>query len=157
LPPPNVSPFTETSFDALPAHAGVPGSAPLRPLGKARPTVEGTDPASWEWRDSRDVLSAAPEFHSLLLDNDMRVLATRIGPGETVPLHTHRWPSILYVLSAGHFVRRDCEGRVLSDTRGTGTLPEPGTCVWITSIPPHTVENVDGTEIRLLNVELKRG
>jgi len=61
--------------------------------------VEGTDPASWEWRDSRDVLSAAPEFHSLLLDNDdMRVLATRIGPGETVPLHTHRWPSILYVL-----------------------------------------------------------
>ena len=89
-------------------------------------------------------------------NDDVRVLETRIGPGETVPVHTHRWPSVLYVLSTGHFVRRDDAGSVLSDTRATGTLPEPGTAVWIAAMPPHTVENVDSSEIRLLNVELKR-
>jgi hypothetical protein len=108
--------------------------------------------------DSLDALVAAPEFHSLLLENDdVRVLETRIGPGETVPLHTHCWPSVLHILSAGHFVRRDDGGRVLTDTRATDMLPEPGTTLWVAPMPPHTVENVDRSEIRLLNVELKHG
>ena len=116
------------------------------------------DAEIWKWPDSLDALMAAPEFHSLLLENDdVRVLETRIAPGETVPLHTHRWPSVLYVLSAGHVVRRDDEGRLLSDTRATGTLPELGTTIWMAAMPPHTVENTDSSEIRLLNVELKRG
>lgn len=116
------------------------------------------DAETWEWPDSLDALVAAPEFHRLLLENDdVRVLETRIAPGETVPAHTHRWPSVLYILSTGHVVRRDDEGRVLSDTRATDTLPEPGTTVWLAAMPPHTVENTDSSEIRLLNVELKRG
>lgn len=119
--------------------------------------MERVDAEIWEWPDSLDALAAAPEVHSLLLENDdVRVLETRIAPGETVPLHTHRWPSVLYVLSTGHVVRRDGEGRVLTDTRATDTLPELGTAVWLAAMPPHTVENVDSSEIRLLNVELKR-
>ena len=111
----------------------------------------------WEHPDSLDALMAAPAFHRLLLENDdVRVLETRIGPGETVPVHTHRWPSVLYILSTGHFVRRDDAGRVLSDTRATDTLPEQGAVIWIAAMSPHTVENVDSSEIRLLNVELKR-
>ncbi len=85
----------------------------------------------------------------------MRVLDTRIEPGETVPLHTHRWPAVLYVLASAHFVRRDDEGRLLSDSRPAGALPEPGTAFWTEAMAPHTVENVGGSEIRLLNVELK--
>ena len=54
-------------------------------------------------------------------------------------------------------VRRDDEGSVLSDTRAADAPPEPGAIVWITARPPHTVENVDNSEIRLLNVELKHG
>jgi len=120
--------------------------------------VGRADAEIWEWPDSLDALVAAPEFHRLLLENDdVRVLETRIGPGETVPVHTHRWPSVLYTLSTGHFVRRDGEGRVLSDTRATDTLPEPGTTVWVAAMPPHTFENVDSSEIRVLNVELKHG
>jgi quercetin dioxygenase-like cupin family protein len=111
----------------------------------------------WEWPDSLDALVAASEFHSLMFENEsVRMLATRIGPGETVPLHTHRWPSVLYVLSTAHFVRRDDQGRVLSDTRATGAVPETGTAVWTPAMPPHTLENVDGSEIRLLNIELKQ-
>jgi hypothetical protein len=120
--------------------------------------VGRADAEIWEWPDSLDALEAASEFHSLVLENDdVRVLDTRIGPGETVPLHTHRWPGVLYILAAGHFVRRDDEGRVLVDTRATDTSPASGTAVWTAAMPPHTFENVDSSEIRVLNIELKRG
>jgi hypothetical protein len=110
----------------------------------------------WEWPESLDALVAASAFHRLLLENDdVRVLDTRIGPGETVPVHTHRWPSVLYVLASAHFVRRDHEGGVLSDTRATDTLPEIGATILMAAMPPHTVENVDSSEIHMLNVELK--
>jgi quercetin dioxygenase-like cupin family protein len=113
---------------------------------------------AWEWPDSLDALAAAPGFHSLVFENDdVRVLETRIGPGETVPVHTHRWPSVLYVFSTGHVIRRDGEGRVLTDTRATDPLPALGSAFWIAAMPPHTVENVDSSEIRMLNVELKHG
>jgi len=112
----------------------------------------------WEWPASLDALVAAPEFHSLVFENDdVRVLDTRIGPGATVPVHTHRWPSILYMLCVEHHVRRDGEGTVLSDTRETGIPFEPGVAVPAAAMPPHTVENVGRSEIRMLNIELKHG
>jgi hypothetical protein len=120
--------------------------------------VGRADPEISEWPDVLDALTAAPEFHSLLLENDeVRVLDTRIGPGEKVPVHTHRWPSVLHVLATAHFVRRDDAGIVLTDTRATDTLPELGTTVWLAPMPPHSVENVDTSEIRVLTVELKHG
>ena len=115
------------------------------------------DTESWEYPDSLDAMVAAPESHRVLLENDdVRVLETTIHPGETVPLHTHRWPSVLYVIATAHHVRRDDAGSVFSDTRVAGAPPEPGTTLWLTPRPPHTVENVDDSEIRLLNVELKK-
>jgi hypothetical protein len=121
------------------------------------PLVRRADAETWEWPDSLDALAAAPEFHRLVFENDdVRVLETKIGPHESVPVHTHRWPSVLYIFSTGHFVRRDDEGRVLGDTRVTGTFPEGGTALWMAAMPPHTVENVDDVEIHMLNVELKR-
>jgi quercetin dioxygenase-like cupin family protein len=111
----------------------------------------------WEWPDSLDALVAASDFHRLVLEtDDVRVLETTIGPGETVPLHTHRWPSVLYTLASAHRVRRDGDGNVLTDTRGTDLGAEEGTALRTPAMPPHTVENVDSTEIRLLNIELKR-
>ena len=107
--------------------------------------------------DSLDAMAAAPESHRVLFENyDVRVLETTIHPGETVPLHTHRWPSVLYILATAHHVRRDDEGSVISDTRTAAAPPEPGTTMWLTARPPHTVENVGDSEIRLLNVELKK-
>ena len=118
--------------------------------------MDAADTEIWEHPDSLDALVAAPESHRVLLENDdVRVLETRIRPGETVPLHTHRWPSVLYILATGHHVRRDEEGGVISDTRAADAPPEPGTTMWLTARSPHTVENVDDSEIRLVNVELK--
>ena len=65
-----------------------------------------------------DALAAAPGFHRLAMENEhVRVLETRIEPGETVPMHTHWWPSANYVLSFGDFVRCDENGEVILDSR----------------------------------------
>jgi len=111
----------------------------------------------WTWPESLDALQAAPESHRLLFESDVvRVLETTIPPGETTPVHTHRWPGIQYFLSIGHFVRRDGEGATLVDTRDGGVLPQPGSAVWSEALPPHSLQNVDSSEIRVLGVELKR-
>jgi hypothetical protein len=111
----------------------------------------------WTWPDSLDALIAAPAHHALLFENDaVRVLETRIPPGELVPVHTHRWPSVLYVLSWSAFVRRDAAGTVLVDSRLVDPTGAPPSVVWSESLPPHSLENVGAREIRLVSVELKQ-
>jgi len=46
---------------------------------------------------------------------------------------------------------------LLVDTREGGALPQPGTSLWSGSLPPHTLENVDTSEIHVIGVELKSG
>lgn len=72
--------------------------------------------AVWPWDDSLDALVAAPEQHRLVFENaHVRVLDTRIAPGERTPVHTHCWPASHYVVSWSDFVRRDATGAVLVD------------------------------------------
>lgn len=110
----------------------------------------------WSWPPHLDALAAAPAYHALLFENDrVRVLDTRIPPGHTVPLHTHQWPSVLYVLSASDFVRRDADGRVLVDSRTASNAAAAAVALWSAPLPPHTLENVGDREIRVISVELK--
>jgi hypothetical protein len=77
------------------------------------------------WPDDLDALHAAPGHHTLLFENEsVRVLDTHVLAGQTVPLHTHRWPAALYILSWSHFVRRDGEGAILVDSRMGGEPAE---------------------------------
>ena len=79
----------------------------------------------WPWPDSLDALVAAPKHHKLLMEDDrVRVIHTRVLPGETVPLHTHRWPSVLILLGWSDCVRRDENGVVTYDSRTSGKGPE---------------------------------
>jgi hypothetical protein len=104
-----------------------------------------------------DALSAAPGHHTLLLENGrVRVLETRISPGELVPVHTHCWPSVLYVLSWSDFVRRDASGTVVLDSSMAGGLGSPPSVLWSDALPPHSLENVGAAEIRIISVELKQ-
>jgi hypothetical protein len=67
--------------------------------------------------------------HSLLFENDnVRVITTRIAPGEATALHTHCWPQVMIVDSFSDFIRRDDSGDVMADSRG-GPLPQPGRAV----------------------------
>lgn len=111
---------------------------------------------AWRWPDSLDALIAAPDHHSLLLeDSRVRVLHTKIPPGAIVPLHTHRWGGVVYVLSSSHFVRRDHDGNVLLDTRQENRPEQTDVAHWANPLPPHTVENVGDSDMSLLLFEMK--
>jgi len=105
--------------------------------------------------DELDALVAAPKYHSLLFENEfVRVLDTNVPPGETVPLHTHRWPSMLYLLSWSDFVRRDGEGNIVVDSRRISRTVQ-GSAVWSEPLAAHTLENVGEAELRVISVEVK--
>jgi hypothetical protein len=61
----------------------------------------------------------------------VRVLRVRIPPGQFVPVHTHRWPSVVYTLSAGDFIRRDGDGNLLWDSRDPEAPPDPPSVLWL--------------------------
>jgi hypothetical protein len=106
--------------------------------------------------DQLDALTAARETHSLVFENDdVRVIATRIAPGETTALHTHCWPQVMLVESFSDFIRRDDSGGVVADSRGA-PVPQPGAAVWLGALPPHTLENVGDEHIRVIGVEVKK-
>jgi len=108
------------------------------------------------WPPHLDALIAAPRHHTLLLENDtVRVLETKIPPGETTALHTHRWPATLYIVSPGDFVRRDEHGAVMADTRASPAKGKAGDVAWSPPLGPHTLENVGTTLIHVINVEVK--
>jgi hypothetical protein len=44
---------------------------------------------------------------------------------------------------------------LLVDTREGGVIPQPGTALWSDALAPHTLENVDTSEIHVIGVELK--
>jgi hypothetical protein len=107
-------------------------------------------------RDSLDAMTAAPHHHDVMLENDrVRVLDTRLGPGERTPVHTHRWPAVLYVLSWSNFVRYDPEGKVLVDSRSMERPPAIGAAMWSAPLPPHYVHNVGDADLHVIAVELK--
>ena len=103
-----------------------------------------------------DAMVAASQHHALLLENgSVRVLDTRVGPGERTAVHAHEWPAALYVLSWSDFVRYDPEGNVLLDSRTMATRPAAGSALWGPPIGPHYVVNVGHADLHVLAVEIK--
>ena len=110
----------------------------------------------WPWPESLDALTAAPDHHHLLFENEsVRVLNTRIAPGDITPVHTHRWSSAFYVQTWSDFIRRDGEGNVALDTRQVESLATPPRVIWSDPSPPHSVENVGTEDLWVIAVELK--
>ena len=103
-----------------------------------------------------DAMLAAPEHHEILLENDrVRVLDTRLAPGDQTPIHSHKSSAALYVMSWSDFLRRDAEGNVIVDSRSWHRQPTVGEALWLPPLPPHSVENVGTAVLRLIAVELK--
>jgi hypothetical protein len=116
-------------------------------------TVAGA--VRWDWPTSLDALVAAAEYHTLLMENEfVRVVQTRIPPGETVPVHTHRWPFVAFIESWSDIVRRDPQGKVTLDTRESAP-PKLNAPVWDGPLLPHSVENVGAVELKIVQVEMK--
>ena len=110
----------------------------------------------WPWLDSLDALTAAPDYHRVILENErVRVLDTSIRAGERTPVHTHRWPAVLYVLSWSDFVRYDDKGNVLLDSRTVDALKVPPTVLWSAPLPPHSLLNIGTADLHVISIELK--
>ena len=109
------------------------------------------------WPASLDALVAAPEHHALLFENEaVRVLDTRIPPGDCTPIHTHRWPAALYVRSWSQFVRRNARGEVMVDSRTVASLAKPPIALWTAALPPHSLQNVGDDVLHVISVEVKQ-
>ncbi|MGN6850072.1 MAG: cupin domain-containing protein [Sphingomicrobium sp.] len=108
--------------------------------------------------DARDLdaMVAAPDHHEVLLENErVRVLDTRLAPGQRTPIHTHASSAALYMMSWSDFLRRDAQGNVIVDSRSWERRPVIGEALWLPPLPPHSVENIGTAELRLIAVELK--
>ena len=102
-----------------------------------------------------DALSAAPEHHDVLFENDrVRILDAKLAPGQRTPVHTHEWPAALYVLSWSDFLRRDENGNILFDSRDRPP-PSVGSGLWVDPLPPHSAENIGSADLHLIAVEVK--
>jgi hypothetical protein len=116
----------------------------------------GTIRDGWPWPEELDALVVAAEYHTLLMENEfVRVVQTRILPGQTVPVHTHRWPFVAFIVSWSDIVRRDPDGKVTLDTRQSPEAPKLNSPMWDGPLLPHSVENVGGVELKIVQVEMK--
>lgn len=106
--------------------------------------------------DALDGAIAAPDHHRVLFENDrVRVLETLVRAGDTTPVHTHLPPTVLYVLSGSHFIRRDPDGAVLLDTSRLEPTFSMPTVLWSDGNPAHTLENTGSDDLHVIGVELK--
>ena len=125
--------------------AGALGGAFL--LGQ---TVSNFD--KW-WTPQSDALAAAPQHHKVLFENDeVRVLEVTVPPGVREPLHAHRYPSVLYYVSAAH-LNEYSPGLPVVD-RGH---KNDGDVIFLPIGPPHQMENLETDKpLKAIRVELKK-
>jgi hypothetical protein len=106
--------------------------------------------------DPLDALIAAPDHHRLLMENErVRVLETLIPAGDRTPIHTHCWASVLHIISWSPFIRYDDKGEIILETQKVEALRNPPSILWGAALPPHSLENIGDTELRIVAVELK--
>jgi quercetin dioxygenase-like cupin family protein len=105
------------------------------------------------WTPDNDALAAAPQNHQLLFENDeVRVLEVTVQPGVREPLHAHRYPSVLYYISAAHMKEYSPGIPAVDHPR-----KQDGAVVFLPIGPPHQMENLESTKpLRAIRVELKK-
>lgn len=108
--------------------------------------------------DQLDAVTAAPEHHKVLFENDrVRVLETIIRPGEQTALHTHVWSGTLLILGWSDFERFDTDGQIIFRSSDLEHTPQPGTVLWSAPLPPHAFRNIGTQNFHVITTELKSG
>lgn len=105
------------------------------------------------WRPENDALTAAPQHHKVLFENDeVRVLEVTVPPGVREPLHAHRYPSVLYYASAAHM--KEYSPGMPEVDRGH---KNDGDVIFLPVGPPHQMENLENSKpLKAIRVELKK-
>lgn len=110
-----------------------------------------------DWPKELDAVIAAPKNHKILLENDkVRVLEVKVLPGEIENLHHHKWPSVMHLTQAGHFINRDKNGNVIIDSRERSEQPILPVTFYKGPQAAHYIENLsDSIPMKLLRFEMK--
>lgn len=103
-------------------------------------------------------LTAAPDQHKVLVDNDwVRVFEVVSEPGEVAPAHVHEWHSVFITASPAKLLFRDVAGAVVLEAPGVTRGEILPRVQWFgPSVAPRSVENVDTVPIRAYRIEIKR-
>jgi beta-alanine degradation protein BauB len=96
-----------------------------------------------------DVLKAAPEAYTLLLENDrVRVMEVRLKPGQTAPMHDHPNSHVVYILKDAKFKLGSPDGKAMEIELKSGKA------IWMEA-GPHETKNVGTTDGYNLVIEVK--
>ncbi|HZT71708.1 MAG TPA: hypothetical protein VFC10_18405 [Terriglobia bacterium] len=102
-----------------------------------------------DFPDGFDAVQAAPKSHRVVFENALiRVLEVSVVAGETVPMHHHRWPSLLVSWDTGgkspHVHYHKADGSV-TDMPSIEEPVHPGgwEVHWMKPEPMHSVEVLD--------------
>jgi hypothetical protein len=90
----------------------------------------------------------------------VRVVEVVVPPGETDPVHTHGWPSVMLVDRAARVRSYDGDGDVVSESPerpdDESATQSPPRVEWLEPEGPHAVKTVDTVPFHAMRVELKR-
>ncbi len=104
------------------------------------------------WRPELDAVTAAPQNHKVLFENDeVRVLEVTIAPHTAEPMHVHRYAAVIYIDRSAHLIEHLQDGKV----EDRGNRPD-GTLRWLPIDQGHFLENVDSKPLHAIRVELKK-
>jgi quercetin dioxygenase-like cupin family protein len=122
-------------------------------LGAAFLAGQSTSHFDQWWTPESDALTAAPQHHKLLFENEeVKVLEVTVAPGVKEPLHAHRYPSVLYYVSAAHL--KEYSPGVAAVDRGQRA---DGSVIFLPVGPPHQMENLESSKgLKAIRVELKK-
>jgi steroid delta-isomerase-like uncharacterized protein len=96
--------------------------------------IRGTQLGAWRGLPATGKRVELPLCGIYTFDADNRLA------GEKSPAHSHRWPSVLYILTAGDFIDRDGEGKGNFDSRELKTPLQYPMTMWKDPEAPHAVE-----------------
>jgi hypothetical protein len=105
-----------------------------------------------DFPDGFDAVQAAPKTHRVVFENAfVRVLEVSVSPSTTVPMHHHRWPSLLLSWDTGgkspHVRYRRADGSV-RDIPSTDKAIHSGawSVEWMKPEPMHAVEILESPD-----------
>jgi len=108
------------------------------------------------WPKELEAMIAAPGNHKILFENaHVRVLEATVAPHSREPIHTHCWPSTLYIQKTGRIIDRDGSGHIVFDSRKLKDPPKVRFVQWMPIQGPHSIENLDDVPLVLIRIEQK--
>jgi hypothetical protein len=132
---------------------------------KSYPKFNVTNRITGPWPDSLDAVLAAPGQHKVVFENDkIRILEITGAPYVSEPMHTHRWPGIMWSAN-----QEFAKAKLVYYHYGFDSLkqiyfvkdsffehgPPPNKGFPISPEGPHSVKNLSNIEILAYRVEFK--